>query len=111
MATGLVGAGLGFINGMNAAYTHANKSDKDKFPQWFKDMKGWGASADKPAPIEERSLPSSAVATSPEDAPDMTASIQSDAQPLVQAQDAVTSETIGWNAEQADPYANTHFGA
>ena len=42
MATGLLGAGLGFINGMNAAYTHANKADRDKFPQWFRDMKGWG---------------------------------------------------------------------
>ncbi len=51
MATGLVGAGLGFINGMNAAYTHANKADRDKFPQWFRDMKGWGdAKPETPQP-------------------------------------------------------------
>lgn len=44
----LLMGGLGFITGMNSAYSRAGTDDKEKFPEWFKSMKNWGAGDSKP---------------------------------------------------------------
>lgn len=120
--TGLLGAGLSFINGMNSAYMHGSKADRDSFPQWFKDMKGWNKSKTwKPAAAQpqqnvaeledsNRALQSSydreweSLNAQPSQPVESTP-------PLTDVQPAEMPQyDAGWDAMPADAYSN-NWGA